>query len=165
MKRYLSIAVLVLCLASLAILGTRVVAQSPLTPSVVNAQITDIFADVVSGYPTAGNKYASAAQIASVENYKDGLTITTDPAYTFVNGQVLYTAHKASTLTTGTFTTEPNPTDGKRECVVIDQTTSTLTWTANTNQTIGASVATAGTAHVPSCILYDASTSTWVGSN
>jgi len=134
-------------------------------PQVTNVGPSDLFADVVGGSPTATTYFAKGGQISSVELYSWGGTITGDPAYTFTNGVTLYSAHKASGLSTATITTEPNPTDGKRECYLLDQTTTTLTWTANTGQTIDSSVRGSGVASVPTCIIYVASLAKWVQGN
>lgn len=139
-----------------------VVAQTVLTPKVTNVGPTDLFQDVVGGAPQASNQYATAAQIAGVPGYHNFGTITTDPAYTVPNGVTDLMAHAAGTISTVTLTTEANPADGKRECWYLDQTTTTLTWTANTGQTIGSNVVASGTAKVPNCIIYVASSSTWV---
>ncbi len=74
---------------------------------------------------------------------------------------MLWSGHAAGTITTSTITTEPNPTDGKRECYVLDQTTTTLTWTANTGQTVSTTIRASGVASVPTCIFYNATTATW----
>lgn len=141
-----------------------VAAQTVTIPKVTSVGPTDLFQDVVNGTPTAGNVYATAAQIAGVPGYHFFGTITTDPGYTVPNGVTDLFAHAAGTITTVTITTEPNPSDGKRECWYLDQTTSTLTWTANTGQTIGANVHGAGVQYNPNCITYQASSATWYSS-
>lgn len=148
--------------AALFLTGSLAVAQIVTLPTVTSVGSADLFQDIVGGVPTQTNKYATAAQIAGVPGYHNFGTITTDPAYAVPNGTTDLMAHAAGTISTVTITTEPNPGDGKRECWFLDQTTSTLTWTANTGQTIGANVHGAGAANVPNCITYVASSATWV---
>jgi hypothetical protein len=159
MKRFLfTVAAVGLFLAGAA------VAQTISVPQVVNVGPSDLFNDVVGGQPRAGNQYATAAQIAGVPGYHSFGTISADPAYTVPNGVTDLFGHGASTITAVTITTEPNPADGKRECYWADQTTTTLTWTANTGQTINANVPAAGVAKTSSCITYQASSATWFAS-
>jgi hypothetical protein len=148
--------------AALALLGIGglAIAQTPV-PKVTNVGPTDVFSDIVGGVAGQSTKYATAAQITNVPGYKYLGTITTDPAYTFVNGQTNLSAHAAGTISTVTLTTPPNPADGARICYILDQTTSTLTWTANTGQTIGANVPASGVAKNPNCLVYQASSTTW----
>ena len=141
------------------------IAQTISVPQVVSVGPTDLFADVVAGQPTNRSSYATAAQINGVQGYKNLGTVSTDPAYTVANGVTNIFGHAAGTVTAVTLTTEANPGDGKRECYWLDQTTTTLTWTANTGQTIGSNVLTAGVAKVTQCITYQASNATWYSSN
>ncbi len=151
--------------AAMSLIGLgAVVGQTMTLPQVVNVGPSDLFQDVVGGQPNAQSKYASAGQISGVSAYHNFGTITTDPAYTVPNGITNLFAHAAGTITTVTITTEPNPTDGKRECWWLDQTTSTLTWTANTGQTISANVHAAGVQYNANCITYVASSATWISS-
>lgn len=159
MKKFL----VTLGLAALFGIGSAF-AQVPSIPKVTNVGTLDLFQDIQNGNPQAPSIYATAAQIAGVPGYKALGTISTDPAYTFTNGVTDLFAHAAGTLTLATLTTEPNPADGKRECWYLDQTTTTLTWTANTGQTINASVPAAGVAKNPNCITYVASSQTWFAS-
>lgn len=138
--------------------------QATLAPGVTNVAPTDLFQDIQNGIPGSTNRYATAAQIAGVPGYHSFGTITTDPAYTVPNGVTDLFAHAAGTISTVTITTEPNPADGKRECWWLDQTTTTLTWTASAGQTIGANVHAAGVQYNPNCITYVASSATWFGS-
>lgn len=146
------------------LLGGGFAFAQAVVPPVTNVGPTDVFQDIVGGAPSAGNKYATAAQITNVPGYKFFGTITTDPAYTFTNGVTNAFAHAAGTITTVTLTTPPNPADGARLCWWLDQTTTTLTWTANTGQTIGSNVHAAGVQYNPNCVTYQASTTTWFGS-
>lgn len=156
-----------LAFAAVALLGlggSAALAQTIVMPQVTSVGPTDLFQDVVRGVPSAQNQYATAAQIAGVPGYHSFGTITTDPGYTVPNGVTDLFAHAAGSITLVTITTEPNPADGKRECWYLDQTTTTLTWTANTGQTINASVHAAGVQYNPNCITYVASSATWFGS-
>lgn len=160
--------ILVLSAAGLGFFGVAALiahAQTiPGPPQVQNVAPNDLFQDVVGGAGKSQSYYATAAQIAGVPGYHFFGTITTDPAYAVPNGVTDLFAHAAGTITTVTLTTEPNPADGKRECWWLDQTTTTLTWTANTGQTIGANVHAAGVQYNPNCITYQASSSTWFSS-
>jgi type IV secretory pathway TrbL component len=140
-------------------------AQTVIIPTVTNVAVADLLQVIVGGAPSAGNTYGTAGKVTHTESYVNGGTITTDPAYTFASGVTNWLGHKASGLTTGTFTTEAAPKDGNRECVWLDQTTTTLTWTANTGQTVDSTIAhAAGIANVPNCITFQASNSTWYAS-
>jgi hypothetical protein len=143
--------------------GLAIAQTVPLTP-VTSVGPSDLFADVVGGSPSAQSKFATAAQIAGVPGYHNFGTISADPAYTVPNGVTDLFAHAAGTLTLATITTEPNPADGKRECWWLDAATTTLTWTANTGQTISANVHAAGVAFNPNCITFVAALSSWVSS-
>lgn len=157
-KKLLAIA----AVALFGVAGGYAIAQ--VVPKVTNVGPADVFNDVVGGVAGQSNKYATAAQITNVPGYKFFGTITTDPAYTFVNGVTNAFAHAAGTISTVTLTTPANPADGARICWWLDQTTTTLTWTANTGQTIGANVHGAGVQYNPNCITYQASSSTWFSS-
>jgi hypothetical protein len=153
-------------LAAVAFVGGSQLAwtQAISVPQVPNLNTNDLIQVVPKGVPQAESFYGTPAQVTHQPGYVFAGTITTDPAYTFVNGQTNYFAHAAGTITTVTLTTEPNPGDGARECWWLDQTTTTLTWTANTGQTIGSNVLTAGVAKNPQCITYQASSATWFSS-
>ena len=160
-----------LLFATAALVGVGVsmaISQTTPVPKVVNVGPTDLFQDVVAGSPVVGNVYATAAQINGVEGYKNLTTAvggTGDPAYTFTSGVVNAFAHGTGTIGTVTLTTEANPGDGQRECWWADQTTSTLTWTANTGQTVDSNVHAAGVQYISNCITYQASNKTWYSSN
>ena len=90
---------------------------------------------------------------------------TGDPAYTFTSGVVNAFAHGSGTIGTVTLTTEASPGDGQRECWWADQVTTTLTWTANTGQSIDSNKHAAGAQYISNCITYQASNATWYSSN
>ena len=97
-------------------------AQGVVVPKVVAVGPNDLFQDIVNGQPQAGNFYASAGQISGVQLYANETAAvggTGDPAYHFVNGVVNAFAHATGAITTATLTTEPNPSDGKRECCFV----------------------------------------------
>lgn len=152
-------------LAALLFAGAAGYAVSQVViPKVVNVGPTDLFADVVNGNPTVPTFYATAGQIAGVPSYVNLGTLVTTNTHTFANGETNDFGHAAGTLAAIGLTTEPNPTDGRRECFWLDQTVTALTWTANTGQTIGANVPAAGVAKNPNCITFVASSATWFGS-
>lgn len=159
--------ILIAALACGVGIGAGAVVAQSYTPNIVPnvSGSADLVAVIPNGTANVQSSFAYAGQIGAVEKFAYGGTISADPDYTFPNGNVLYSAHASGTLSAATLTTEPNPTDGKRECYFLDQTTTTLTWTANTGQTMGGNVATAGVAHAAQCIIYKASVATWYGSN
>lgn len=153
-------------LAVLLVGGGFALAQSPLVPYVTNVGVSDAIQVIPGGTKvSAQSQYATAAQVSGVQGYHSFGTISGDPAYTVPNGVTNMFGHGASTISAVTITTEPNPGDGKRECYWADQTTTTLTWTANTGQSIDSNVPAAGVAKVSSCITYVASASKWYASN
>ena len=141
------------------------IAQTTPVPTVTNVGPNDLFNDVVNGVPQVGNRYASASQIAGVPGYYNMGTISTDAAYHVTNGVTNIFAHATGTVTVETITTEPNPGDGKRECYWADQATTTLTWSANTGQTVDGNVVAAGTQYVSNCITFVTKNATWYSSN
>lgn len=163
MKRFL-IGALALVGAAVLLGGGFALAQA-VVPPVTNVGPTDVFQDIVGGAPSAGNKYATAAQINAVQGYKNLGTVSTDPAYVNTNGVFNIFAHGSGTITAVTITMEPNPADGKRVCYWADQTTTTLTWTANTGQTIDSNKHAAGVQYASNCMTYVASSATWFSSN
>lgn len=134
--------------------------QNLVIPQVPTIGTTDLFQDVVNGYPTAPSSYATAAQIAGVPGYVNGGAVVTAWTFTFANSQTSYFVQPAGTLATGTLTTAANPSDGQRECFLSTQTQTALTWSANTGQTIN-SAPTAGVANTPICITFAKASATW----
>lgn len=159
MKKLLALGV------ALLIAGGVALAQTIALPTVVSvASGVDLIQIVPGGVGHAGNQYTTANLITNVPGYHFFGTITTDPGYTIPNGITNVFAHAAGTITLVTLTTPANPGDGARACWYLDQTTTTLTWTANTGQTIGANVHAAGVTNTPNCITYQASSTTWFSS-
>ena len=156
---------------SLAALGLVGYAAAQVTlPKVTNVGTSDLFNVVVNGVPVAGNRYATAAQINGVQGYyvlysgadANGQTLT----YTQTSGiSNVFAYATTGAITSVTITTDPNPGDGERLCYVGDgEATTTLTFTANTGQTIKPTIS-AGVSDVPICLTYVASLSSWYRSN
>lgn len=134
-------------------------AQTTPVAKVVAVGTADLFQDVVGGFGQAPSYYATAAQITHVPGYVKVIPLTAF-SLTFVNGQTDMILNPAGTLATGTITTEPNPADGARECILSSQTQTALTITANTGQTIN-NTATALVANTPVCFTFSSGTSAW----
>jgi hypothetical protein len=155
-----------LATAFFAALGLgALIAQTITAPGVIHVNPADLFLDVVNGQPTAQGVYARADQISSQWAYKDLGTITTDPAYTVTGAIVNIFGHSTGTVTAVTITTPVNPGDGRRICYYNDHTTTTLTFTASTGQSIDSNVVAAGVANIPACIVYNATSTVWKNSN
>lgn len=153
-------------LGAAALIGAGYAVAQTYAPSSVATVGT---ADLIPIIPGGGNgsvpsQFVKPSQIAGVPAYVNGGTIVTSATIQFANGQTNWFGHAAGTLALVTPTTAANPSDGQRECVWLDQTITSLAWTANTGQTIGANVVSAGTAKVPNCITYSAATTTWYSS-
>lgn len=120
----------------------------------------DLVPVVPNGQPSAQGQYANPAQISGAPGYVNLGVATTGNSYTFAKAQTNMFMQPAATLAAVTLVTEPNPSDGQRECFLSTQTTTALTWTANTGQTMGSTI-TAGVANTPLCIEYQLSAATW----
>lgn len=159
--------------AALALAGGFAVAQVVTPPQVVNVGPTDLIQVVPNGAAQAQSKYATAAQISGPLGYKvlnSGLDAHGDAlTYTATAGVVnIFAYATTSAITSATITTEANPGDGQRECyLAVGEATTTLTFTANTGQTMqaGASAIAAGVSNVSICITYVASLTEWFRSN
>ena len=147
-------------LLAASVLSGAALAQTPVVPQVQSVGTSDLFQDIVNGVPVMGNQYATAALVTNVTGYKI-TTPLTGFSLTFANGQSYYLITPAGTLATGTFTFEPNPGDGAKECVRSTQTQTAVTISANTGQTVGGTAVTALTANTTYCWLYQASSATW----
>jgi hypothetical protein len=150
---------LLLAAGAAFLLGGIAIAQV-VVPTVANVGTTDLFADVVNGVPSANTRFATAAAIAGVPGYVNGLAVLTAWTFTFGNTQTTYFIQPAGTLATGTLTTAPNPADGQRECFLSTQTQTALTWSANTGQTM-VNAPTAGVAMTPICMTFSLATASW----
>lgn len=133
-------------------------AQS-IVPQVPTVGTTDLFLDVVNGYPQASSQYVTAAQIAGVPGYVYNVPLTAF-SLTFGNSQTDMILNPAGTLATGALTTAANPSDGQRECVLSSQTQTALTWSANTGQTI-VGAPTALVANTSVCETFVKSLAAW----
>jgi hypothetical protein len=115
--------------------------------------------DVPRGVPSAQSQYVAIGTIAGVPTYVYNVPVTSF-SLTFANAQVYYILNPAGTLTAGTVTMAPNPSDAQRECIVSTQIVTTLTVTGNTGQTVVGQTTglAAGTAE---CFTYVAPLATW----
>lgn len=138
-------------------------AQSYPPPQVSNVGTTDLIQIVPNGNPSVGNQYATPQQIAGVPGYVNLGVATSGNTYTYTNSQIFMLMQPSGTLAAVTLTTAPNPSDGQRECFLSTQTTTSLTWNANTGQTMGPTI-TAGVANTAICITYVKSSATWIRS-
>jgi hypothetical protein len=142
------------------------VAQTVPVPKVSAVNATaDLVQIIPGGVPTSQSKYATVAQTTAISGYKDLGTVSTDPAYTATTGVWNVFSHATGTVTAVTLTTPASPGDGQRLCYYNDHTTTTLTFTANTGQTIDSNVVAAGVANIPACIVYNGTTLAWKNSN
>jgi hypothetical protein len=121
---------------------------------------TDLVPFVPNGQPRPSQQFTLPAWLAGAPAYTDAGVGLTGGTYTFKQGQVDYFMQPAGTLSAITLTTEPSPVDGQRECFLSTQTTTTLTWNANTGQTMGPTI-TAGVANTPICITYEKAVAKW----
>lgn len=145
-----------LCLAGIAGFA---VAQVTL-PKVASIGTTDLVQILPGGVPSAGNQYVIAGKIAGVPLYVDLGAATTGNTYTFAAGQKNMIMRPAGTLAAVTLVTEAAPSDGQEECFLSTQTTTSLTWNANTGQSISGAPS-AGVANTRVCMLYNKTAATW----
>ncbi len=144
---------------ALALVAGAAIAQVPTPPSVASVGPTDLVAIVPGGQPSAQTQYATPGQIAGVPGYVYNVPLTAF-SLTYAKGQTNMVLNPAGTLATGTLTTEANPSDGQRECVLSTQTQTAITVTANTGQTI-VNGPTALVANVPVCWTFVKSLAAW----
>lgn len=155
MKKFLACAVAALVLGT----GIAVAQYTPPAP-VVNVNPTDLVPVIVKGVATVQSQFANPTQIAGAPGYQNLGVITTGNTYTFGHAVVNMFAQPSGTLAAVTLTTEASPSDGQRECFLSTQTTTSLTWNANTGQSINGAP-TAGVANAGACMTYVASSATW----
>jgi hypothetical protein len=158
MKKLTLLAGFVLALVAGVALG-----QVISVPLVATVGTSDIFADIVGGQPGVPSQFATAAQIAGVPGYVNLGAATTGNTYTYTNSQTYMLMQPAGTLAAVTLTAAVNPSDGQRECFLSTQTTTSLTWNANTGQTISGAP-TAGVANTGACMTYVKSLAAWIRS-
>lgn len=146
------------------VLALGVVGGIALAQIVVPQQPTigpsDLIQIVPNGQPQPNSVYVHPQQIAGAPGYDNLGAITTGNTYVFGNSTVYMFAQPSGTLAAVTLTTAPNPSDGQRECFLSTQTTTALTWNANTGQSISGEP-TAGVADTPACMTYVLSAQTW----
>lgn len=139
------------------------IAQTIIIPQVGNVGTGDLFQDVVNGIPQAPGYYSTAAQIAGVPGYNNLGVITTGNTYTFGNATTNMIAQPSGTLAAVTLTASANPGDGQTNCFLSTQTTTSLTWNANSTvvtQSISGAP-TAGVANTKYCMLWNKANATW----
>jgi hypothetical protein len=149
-----------LALAALFALSGPAIAQTIQVPQASTINTNDLIQVVPHGAPTAGNVYATPAQVTGVPGYINLGVATSGNTYTFGNSTTDIFMQPAATLAAVTLTTAANPSDGQRECFLSTQTTTALTWNANSGQTINGAP-TAGVANTPICVTYVLAKLTW----
>jgi|SRR5215472_1167444 len=135
-------------------------APAPLVPS-INGGADQVSSLLPGGNPSNPGKVALAGAIASSSKYQNLGVLTTGQTIAIANGTGTAFAQPGGTLAATTLTMMPNPADGQRFCYVSTQTSTALTFSANTGQTVDAGVPTAGVAKTPICVTYVATNATW----
>ena len=136
------------------------VINPPITP--VNQN--DLVQIIKGGQGTAGNVYANAGTVGDTTQYQYSVPVTAF-AITVARGNTFVLINPSGTLATGAITTDANPGDGQRLCVMSSQTQTALTMTAATGQAFasyGGATVTALTANTPVCWFYIANQAVWV---
>jgi hypothetical protein len=148
--------------AALLVAGA-VLAQTFSVPLITTlAPSADVVQVLPSAIPTAQNKYVVSGLVAGAPLYQNLGVITTGNTYTFTHGVQRMFAQPAGTLAAVTLTTEASPNDGQIECFTSGQTTTSLTWNANTGQTINSSAGiSAGVANTAICLQYSVAAASW----
>lgn len=133
-------------------------------PYVPSINQNDVLQIVPRGFPSAQTVYATAGQVAGVEQYSYQVPLT-GFAITPPNLTALLYLNPAGTLATGTLTMPAVASDGQRLCVEDSQTQTAITIAANTGQTLasfGLGAVTALTANTKYCWLYQGSAASWI---
>lgn len=148
--------------ASLLLAGAVGIAwgQSISYPVLPNVGTSDLVADLPNGSAAVGSRFVHPYQISGALGYQDLGAATTGNTYDFNAGQVNMLMRPSGTLAAVTLLTEATPSDGQMECFFSSQTTTALTWSANTGQTV-TGAPTAGVANTRYCMMYEAAASTW----
>jgi hypothetical protein len=147
-----------------AALVAAVEAQVITVPQVTSVGPTDLFQDVVSGQGTIPSYYATAAQINGVIGYQNAGVLATGLTLTFGNAQQEIIAQSAGTIAALTLTASPLPGDGQLNCYLNTQTTTAITWNANSTiitQAISGAP-TAGVANTKVCMIWSAKAASWL---
>lgn len=157
----LAFAATVFILGVLFLAGKVDKASSQVTvPQVAYVGTTDLFQDSVGGIAQVQTSYATAQQINGVIGYQDAGALLTGQTLAFGNSTTEILAQSAGTIAAVTLTASANPGDGQLNCYMNTQTTSGITWNANTGQTI-ANAPSAGVANTRACMIYNASKAAW----
>jgi hypothetical protein len=130
-------------------------------PTVTSVGTGDYFQDIVGGNAQAGNRYATAAQINGPIGYVNAGVLATGQTLAFGNSTTEIVAQSSATIAAVTLTASASPGDGQLNCYMNTQTTSAITWNANTGQTISGAP-TAGVANTRACMIYSAAAAAWV---
>lgn len=148
-------------LIGLVLAATAAIAQTYPVAFWPNINVgSDAVPVVQYGVGSVPAKYATPGQISAVWTYNNLGVATSGNTYAYAHNQVNYFMQPSGTLAAVTLTTEATPSDGQRECFLSTQTTTSLTWNANTGQSINGAPS-AGVANTPICIQYAAATATW----
>lgn len=145
-------------IAACCAVGGIAIAQT--VPQVVSVGTADLFQDVVNGAPQAPNYYATAQQINGVIGYNNQGALATAQTIAFGNSTQLVLAQSSGTIATLTLTASASPGDGQLNCYINTQTTTAITWNANTGQSISGAP-TAGVANTKTCMIFVKANSTW----
>ncbi len=154
MKKYLFL----LAAVALTFVGGAIAASTvPIVSTVGTADLVQI---IPGGIATAQRYFAYPQQIAGAPAYQNLGAATTGNTYVFGNYTTNMIAQPAGTLAAVTLTAAANPSDGQVQCFTSTQTTTSLTWNANTGQSISGAP-TAGVANTQACMIYVKSAATW----
>lgn len=146
-------------LALLCAVGAQAQSVPPQVPTVGT---TDLFQDVVNGFPTSQSQFATAAQISGVLGYSYQIPLTAFSITAGASTALLY-LNPAGTLATGTLTFAASPSDGQKFCLLDTQTQTAITLAAGTGNTFaGIANPTALVAGTQYCWFYDKSLAQWI---
>lgn len=142
-------------------LSVAALSQTITVPQVQIVNPNDLIQVVPRGQPSAGNQYATPAQITSQSGYYKSVPAAAF-TFTFGNSQTYAAFAPAGTLASGYVTLAPAPSDGARECIFTTNTITAFYVAANSGQSINAAF-TGGTlsANTGTCYLFSLSNATW----
>lgn len=144
---------------AVALFALAAVAQTISIPQQSSVGSSDLIQVIPNGNPRVGNVYVKPAQLTSQSGYYKSAPAT-GFTFTFGNSQSFAAFAPSTTLSTGTVTLAPSPSDGARECIFTTNTITTLTVSANTGQSINNAVTTLS-ANTNACYLFSLSNLTW----
>lgn len=149
-------------LAAAAIVGAlaSLAAAQIVATTTVNIAPSDLIGVVKGGNPSAQTQFATAQQINGVIGYSDQGVLATAQSLTFGNSTQEILARSSGTIAALTLTASAQPGDGQLNCYFNTQTTTAITWNANTGQSISGAP-TAGVANTKACMIYEAASATW----